>query len=151
MKSFTVAILAAASASASTLFARQAGIPSCAATCITQAKIPDGCDPTDNGCLCRNQEFVQSTSDCVKSTCSGNDLTQAEALAQQLCADQGVTLTDSASPTQTGSPSGPAASGGSASAPAQSTAPSTGNNGALSNGANIMASLAGIGLVALAL
>ncbi|KAK7052991.1 hypothetical protein VNI00_004312 [Paramarasmius palmivorus] len=146
--SFAVAILAATSAAASTLFGRQSTAPpDCYLPCITGAQLPAECG-MDNACLCRNQQFVDSTSACIASSCSGDDLAAAQKFAQDLCLQASVTLSaDTASQTasQTGSQSG---SQTETSAPTQT---STGSNGALSNGANMMASLAGIGLVALAL
>ncbi|KAL4076849.1 hypothetical protein V8B97DRAFT_1509872 [Scleroderma yunnanense] len=90
------------------LVARQT-LPSCAASCIANANT-GGCAPTDDSCLCSNQAFVSAVVSCVESSCSGNDLVEAEQYAQAICA-AGVTLTETAPSTAT--------------TPSTTTAPST--------------------------
>ncbi|THU97529.1 hypothetical protein K435DRAFT_63627 [Dendrothele bispora CBS 962.96] len=86
-------------ASASVLRARQ--IPNCAAQCIASADYGN-CQPTDNVCLCNNNAFVSSTASCIASSCQGDELQEANAASQALCAAVGVTLTSSvAAPTST--------------------------------------------------
>ncbi|KAL4072176.1 hypothetical protein J3A83DRAFT_2984478 [Scleroderma citrinum] len=91
------------------LVARQT-LPSCAASCIANANT-GGCAPTDDSCLCSNQAFVSAVVSCVESSCSGNDLVEAEQYAQAICAAVGVTLTETAPSTAT--------------TPSTTTAPST--------------------------
>ncbi|KAI0772914.1 hypothetical protein BD413DRAFT_473489, partial [Trametes elegans] len=56
----------------------------CANPCLASADFGN-CDPLDSGCLCNSQAFVSSTTACITKSCSGNDLQQAEAAAQQVC------------------------------------------------------------------
>ncbi|KAF9001187.1 hypothetical protein BDQ17DRAFT_1426752 [Cyathus striatus] len=177
---FSVAALtilgAALSASASTLLARQS-IPTCGQPCILNADL-GSCSATDTLCLCQSSAFVSSTTQCIVSSCSGQDLQDAEAAARALCAQVGVTLTDSVAASSTTAASGsstgaaasstatsPAASGSgsstrsgssAASTPASSSsssAPATSSSAssASKNGINAVAGLAAIGLAALAL
>ncbi|KIK68409.1 hypothetical protein GYMLUDRAFT_35824 [Collybiopsis luxurians FD-317 M1] len=138
--------------------------PPCSQSCLTSADF-GSCNPTDDTCLCKSPAFISSTASCIASSCTGNDLTEANQAAQQLCLAVGVTLTDSSitiTPSSTAggsstsggssaSVTSPAsgsssASGTSSAAAATSSSPS---NGALSNsGANTLASLAVFGLVA---
>lgn len=60
-------------------------IAACAVTCTSQADL-GGCISSDFHCLCTNQKFVSSTTDCIYKTCTGTDLTDSLALSQQLCA-----------------------------------------------------------------
>lgn len=96
----------------------------CASSCLADADF-DGCNSTDDTCLCKSSTFVNSVTSCIESSCSGNDLQTAEADAQQLClavvralsysarylglltylSSQGVTLTASASGASSTSPS----------------------------------------------
>ncbi|KAF7985977.1 hypothetical protein HWV62_41276 [Athelia sp. TMB] len=86
------ALALSAVASASTgLYARQS-YPDCAIPCLEDADLGD-CAATDNACLCADQAFVASTTACIAGACSGADLASADALAQELCAAAGVTLT----------------------------------------------------------
>ncbi|KZT64997.1 hypothetical protein DAEQUDRAFT_731978 [Daedalea quercina L-15889] len=137
----TVVVLSAiATAQASYLLKRQ--FPSCASTCLEDADF-DGCDESDDTCLCKSSVFVNSVTSCIESSCTGSDLTTAEEDAQQLCLAVGVTLTASVS----------GASATSASSTASSSAASTTQttSGARSNGVNALAGLAVVGAVAFAL
>ncbi|KAF5325447.1 hypothetical protein D9619_010044 [Psilocybe cf. subviscida] len=174
MRFSTVAITlfgAAASASASTLFARQNTLPDCAIPCTMSADF-GGCAPTDNHCLCTNQAFVSSTTTCVQKACTGTDLQNALAFSRDLCLKVGVTLTASPSSTPAGSstpaastgasstgaasgasstPTAPATTAGSTTAGASSPAAPQPTSGALSTSANAVLGLAAAALVALAL
>ncbi|KAJ3506786.1 hypothetical protein NLJ89_g6674 [Agrocybe chaxingu] len=139
---------AAASASAS-LIARQAAIPNCMLPCLANADFGD-CVQTDNLCLCNNRGFVDSTTTCVLASCSGDDLQNALAFSVDLCLKVGVTLTSDAptstdADTATATATSPATTTGTA-APAQ-----TSTDGAMSHGANTLAGLAAVGIIALAL
>ncbi|EJD01850.1 uncharacterized protein FOMMEDRAFT_88233 [Fomitiporia mediterranea MF3/22] len=117
---FTITLLFAGVASAF-LVSRQ-NVPQCALTCIGNADL-GGCSATDNQCLCTNQQFIQSTTTCIESTCSGSDLAAAEAFAQQSCASVGVTLTAPGSASATQTSANPSGSG-------SNSATSTGSNSA---------------------
>ncbi|KAJ7582076.1 hypothetical protein C8J56DRAFT_243796 [Mycena floridula] len=104
---FSAVILFVATVSAAQLpgLFQRATLPDCANLCIAKADF-DGCNPVDNLCLCKSQKFVSSSTNCIKATCTGSDLTEAISGAIELCASVGVTLTSSspaASQTQTGS------------------------------------------------
>ncbi|CAE6537725.1 unnamed protein product [Rhizoctonia solani] len=116
--SIVLAALAAV-ASASSIGKRQ--IPSCALTCMTSANT-GSCSSTDNTCLCKSTAFVDSTYNCIASTCKGDDLTNAVAAARALCVAAGVTLTQTM----------PAATGGTATATGTATStPTSSSNGAI--------------------
>ncbi|KAH8827123.1 hypothetical protein DL96DRAFT_1233624 [Flagelloscypha sp. PMI_526] len=132
MRFSVVTILAAFVASA------VAQLPDCATPCITGADL-DGCQATDNACLCKSQKFVSSTTTCIMGACKGDNLTQAISVSQELCAKVGVTL----SATSTA----PAASGTSTSAAASSA--SAKPNSASIQGFNAAAGLVALGLAAL--
>ncbi|TFK52837.1 hypothetical protein OE88DRAFT_1307759 [Heliocybe sulcata] len=146
-------VFAVASASRVALFARQS-LPSCATSCLLNANT-GSCSQNDDVCLCNSQAFISSTTTCIEQSCQGNDLTNAESAAQQLCAAVGVTLSAaSATPSATA----PASSGsGSSSASAttsahDSSASQTGTtSGAMTHSVNMVAGLAAVGLAALAL
>ncbi|KAI0074342.1 hypothetical protein K474DRAFT_1665531 [Panus rudis PR-1116 ss-1] len=161
--SFIVALSGfVATASAATLFARQ--YPDCANPCIANADI-GSCSADDLGCLCKNPDFISSTTSCILSSCSADDATKAEATARSFCETVGVTLTSTPAATSTSASQSSASSGsssatsaapsGSATSPssASSASPSaTGSpNGAMTHGVNALAGLAAVGLAALAL
>ncbi|KAG6895049.1 hypothetical protein C0992_003355 [Termitomyces sp. T32_za158] len=137
---FALAILAlAASVSAQT-------IPSCANACLFGTNVDlDGCQPTDNVCLCKSQAFVSKSTTCIEAACKGNDLDNALSVARTLCASVGVTLTSTFPVSATASPSATAA--------ADASAPATTSNAATLHraSANALAGLAAAGLAALAL
>lgn len=56
----------------------------CAITCLSTADY-GSCNSSDYGCLCKSDTFIEGVASCFQSTCSGNDLTSATALSQQLC------------------------------------------------------------------
>ncbi|PAV18153.1 hypothetical protein PNOK_0663900 [Pyrrhoderma noxium] len=146
---FTFALLLAGAASAS-LVSRQ-DIPTCALTCIASADT-GSCSQTDTSCLCNDQSFVSSTTTCIETSCSSDDVAAAEAFAQQTCESVGVTLTAS-SAASTGSATG-STSGSSAASTASSTTTSAGatttSNAAQSNRVPVLAAAA-LGLAAFAL
>ena len=57
----------------------------CATSCITNANL-DGCSATDDVCLCNDQTFVNSVTNCIVNACTGADLANAVATAEALCA-----------------------------------------------------------------
>ncbi|KAI0657538.1 hypothetical protein C8Q70DRAFT_271135 [Cubamyces menziesii] len=150
MRFFAVIALATAvSASAAGLHRRQTGYPDCANPCLLNADF-GSCDPVDDNCLCHSQSFVSSVTNCVVTSCSGADLTQAETAAQQACAAVGVTLSSSAAGAQTSATTGTPASTGSTTATATTSVTST-PNAASSRSANAIAALAAVGAAALIL
>ena len=56
----------------------------CAAACLASADF-GSCSQNDNACLCSSQPFIQSTTSCITSKCSGQDLANAEAYSQAIC------------------------------------------------------------------
>jgi cell division septation protein DedD len=148
-----------ASSSAVLLLPRQA-LPNCAATCLASADY-GSCQPTDNACLCKNSAFIQSSTACIEKSCSGSDLTTAEADAQALCAQVGVTLTP---PPASGSATAPASSGTGAASGNGTTSAATGattssaaapsatsKSAAGTNNANAVVGAFALGLAALAI
>ncbi|KAG9086065.1 hypothetical protein FRC06_003289 [Ceratobasidium sp. 370] len=124
--SFALLALAAV-ASASSVSKRQ--LPNCAMACIVKANTGT-CDATDNTCLCKSDAFVQSTYQCIASTCSASDLQTAIDGARALCAAAGVTLTQSV-PASTGAATA-TAPGAATSKPASASAsPTATPNGAV--------------------
>ncbi|EIN14671.1 hypothetical protein PUNSTDRAFT_118091 [Punctularia strigosozonata HHB-11173 SS5] len=155
-----VALAAAAVASATTLhsFAARQSIPNCAVPCLTSAPM-GSCSQTDDTCLCHNSDFINGATSCIESSCSGDDLKNAEAAAQALCAAVGVTLTatptassSSGASTATSPASSVTTASGSSTASLTSGSPSsTSTSGASANGIPALAGLAALGLAALAL
>ena len=94
--------------------------PACALTCMASADT-GSCQSDDNGCLCRDSAFVNSVTECVESSCTGSDLTNALAFAQENCAAVGVTLTSTPTPT----PTSPTSSSGSTATTTQSSSSSS--------------------------
>ncbi|THU85128.1 hypothetical protein K435DRAFT_783425 [Dendrothele bispora CBS 962.96] len=94
----STALVSLASASSVSLWRRQ--FPGCATSCLANADTGN-CVASDNACLCRSQSFVDSTTQCIESSCSGNDLQTALTDAQMLCAAVGVTLTSTPGSTPT--------------------------------------------------
>ncbi|KAL5497784.1 hypothetical protein ACEPAH_2715 [Sanghuangporus vaninii] len=150
---FAVALLFAGFASA-TLYQRQT-VPQCALTCIANADL-GGCSATDNNCLCNNQQFVSSTASCIQSSCSGDDLQNAIAFAQQTCETVGVTLTETSAGSATGSATSGSASAtttspsSSGSASASASSPSS-TSGARQTAAVPILAAVGLGLAAFVL
>jgi len=142
--SAVIVVLSAAFAtttSAALLGSRQS-YASCALTCLTASPSSvTGCSPTDTACLCKNQTFVQTTTACFESSCSGSDLEQSLEAAQAMCRAVGVTLTSSTSGTPT--------SGSSSTKPSSTSSSST--NSADSNGVNALFALSALGLIGYAL
>ncbi|KIK02556.1 hypothetical protein K443DRAFT_515923 [Laccaria amethystina LaAM-08-1] len=163
--------LAAASASASTLFGRQS-IPACAGKCIASANL-GGCAATDNACLCRSQAFLSTAIPCVEMTCTGSDLAEAKNAAEQLCLAVGVTLTAvlgsaTAAASETGASSTASGSAAAVTTPAPSSSIAASSAGSSTSssapaatsssksagsivGVNAFAGMAAFGLAALAL
>ncbi|KAI0649884.1 hypothetical protein C8Q79DRAFT_354121 [Trametes meyenii] len=150
MRFFAVLALAAAVSSASAAHLQRRQYPACATPCLASADFGN-CDPLDDACLCKNQNFISSTTQCIQGACQGDELQAAVTAAQQACVAVGVTLTSSApAATQTS----PASSGASAatSPTSSSAAPAqTSNNAASARGVNALVALAAVGAAALAL
>ncbi|KAG8999366.1 hypothetical protein FRB94_006092 [Tulasnella sp. JGI-2019a] len=84
--------LAASIASASTI----ADLLECALECLTTANM-GGCSMTDQACLCNSQDFITSSTTCVRSKCSAADDQTAAKVTAELCQAAGVTLPPPAS------------------------------------------------------
>lgn len=109
-------VLATSLASASPFVARGVNdLPSCSLPCITNADTGT-CAPTDNACLCKYDNFLRTTTDCIESACSNQDLRAAAVVCQELCTAAGVNIMTnpaaqprstslSVAPTSTGAPS----------------------------------------------
>ena len=67
-------------------------------TCIVDAPL-DGCASTDFTCLCESSVFIDSVQTCVESTCTGDDLTNAETFITDACDAAGVTSLPTPTPT----------------------------------------------------
>jgi len=127
--------------SASVLYPRAVpGYPDCAQGCLANAT-SSKCSPGEVHCLCLDTQFVNSTSACFASACSGADLQAADKTAQDNCKLAGVTLTSTG--TSTGTSSGSAAT--------SSSTTSSKSNSAESTMVNIMGGAAALGFAVLAL
>ncbi|KAK0199809.1 hypothetical protein DFS33DRAFT_195154 [Desarmillaria ectypa] len=89
----------------SMLLGRQTSLPACALPCITNVDYGN-CSPSDNACLCKSATYVNTTTTCIESSCSGSDLTTAISTAQALCAQVGVTFSSTSLPTGSATSSG---------------------------------------------
>lgn len=73
-------------------------LPPCAATCdqnTTSATCPAPADPNatpDVACYCKDTTYIQTIDSCFKQSCTGQDLTNAEAVGSALCRAYGVDI-----------------------------------------------------------
>ena len=58
--------------------------PGCALPCLTSTD-HGSCNLDDTSCLCHNQQFVDATTLCFQSSCTGSDLDQSIAAAVEMC------------------------------------------------------------------
>ncbi|KAI5809929.1 hypothetical protein DFH27DRAFT_537000 [Peziza echinospora] len=91
MKSSFIAAAALLIAPVAVLAQLPAGLPECAAACLVNGIATNGCG-TDIACNCKKQEFVNSVSACIASTCSASDATKSVEMAKQLCLSAQVTI-----------------------------------------------------------
>ncbi|KAF8351895.1 hypothetical protein F5887DRAFT_932887 [Amanita rubescens] len=126
--------LVASGVSAHMLEARQSSLPSCAAVCISGASL-GGCAATDTSCLCKNQAFVTSVTDCIYAKCTGSDLTTAINIAKEMCQAVGVTLTSTPVPTSTAG-SASSAGGSATVTSASKTGTASGSSASATNAAS---------------
>ncbi|KAH8116174.1 hypothetical protein DFH11DRAFT_1266156 [Phellopilus nigrolimitatus] len=109
-----------------------AGIDECIITCVSSAASSAGCSSfTDLSCICTSSAFQTSALQCLQSSCSAEDLSNAQALQQTECAS--VSGASSGASSATDSASGTSSSG--ASSHASSTATTPASSGASSSGA----------------
>ncbi|KAJ7122805.1 hypothetical protein C8R44DRAFT_155046 [Mycena epipterygia] len=112
------------------------GFPSCANTCISAPTNLGGCQPTDEGCLCKSLPFIQTTLACIMNACQGADQQSAISGAEGLCLNFGVTLSAESSAiaagistavgaSTTASGSGQVTSAGSSTAPSPTASPNS--------------------------
>jgi CFEM-containing surface protein len=55
--------------------------------CVTSPQSTFGCDINDNACLCKSQQYVQATTQCIVNACNAADAATAEAFSRGICAD----------------------------------------------------------------
>jgi len=115
---------------------RQNPYPQCAQACLAKADLGK-CLSQQITCLCTEQSFIVSTTQCFEQNCDSSDLQTAEKVAQESCEAAGVTLT-SAIPAATTTANSPGASGAK-------------SNSAASTMVNVVGGAAALGLAALVL
>ncbi|KAG8909847.1 hypothetical protein FRC01_006692 [Tulasnella sp. 417] len=91
MRFFTLVAFAASLVSASVLSERQASFPACSVLCFTDPNIGT-CPSTDVACLCTNNDYLRTTTDCVQKQCTLEDVAAAANAARQLCNAAGVDI-----------------------------------------------------------
>ncbi|KAH9040001.1 hypothetical protein EDB84DRAFT_1476801 [Lactarius hengduanensis] len=124
--------------------------PQCALDCLAVADL-GSCLVGEVECLCKNNAFIVSTTQCFEAKCSASELATSESVAQQSCAAAGVTLTSSIPPATSTSPTTKPSSTSSSSTPSASASTSSNSNSAASNAVNIVGGVAALGLTALML
>ncbi|MCJ1307432.1 hypothetical protein MMC25_001078 [Agyrium rufum] len=72
------------------------GLPSCAEAPAIEGLGTTGCSTSNIACICSNKAFLTQLQSQVQTVCSASDAQQAIAIAQQLCAMSGVSLTTTA-------------------------------------------------------
>ncbi|KAG9035013.1 hypothetical protein FS837_002069, partial [Tulasnella sp. UAMH 9824] len=70
-------------------------VPACAAACGNDIS-STGCADSDAACLCQNTAFIESVDSCLKSSCTGQDLTTAETVGAAACRAFGVDISSAA-------------------------------------------------------
>ncbi|KAH9064567.1 hypothetical protein EDB87DRAFT_1574837 [Lactarius vividus] len=146
-------IAAASTVSGSYLLSpRQNPYPPCAQDCLEVADL-GSCLVGEIECLCKNNAFVVSTTQCFEAKCDASDLETSESVARQSCAAAGVTLTSSIPPatSTTSSPATKPSSTSSSSSPSPSASTSSTSNSAASNAVNTVGGVVALGLTALML
>jgi len=93
----SVLALAVAGLAAFTSAQSLSNFPPCALTCLTDSLSNTDCSLTDFKCACSNQQFIESSSKCVTSSCDASAQQKAEAAAEALCKSAGVNIAPSAS------------------------------------------------------
>ncbi|KAI1419221.1 hypothetical protein F5Y12DRAFT_284768 [Xylaria sp. FL1777] len=91
-KAATLSLFAAAVAaqnSTTSLPSLVSQLPTCAIPCFETGAQAANCSTTDFTCLCGDGKtaFITSAGTCVVSKCSGDELTNAISLANQICTD----------------------------------------------------------------
>ncbi|KAK6342138.1 hypothetical protein TWF730_001617 [Orbilia blumenaviensis] len=97
-----------------------ARFPSCAIYCVSQLNAISPCGDTDYGCLCASREFRFGFGACISLFCEPKDYGATSNAAEELCADNGVTVTVTATFTPPPQPTVAPSS----TAPARTTEPS---------------------------
>ncbi|KAG9043479.1 hypothetical protein FS837_009489 [Tulasnella sp. UAMH 9824] len=94
-----------------------ADYPACALSCLTTANYGT-CDPAtlDQKCLCQSQEFITSSTTCIRQSCSAEDDATAAQVSNELCAEAGVTVSFTATATASAEQTASAAASSAASA-----------------------------------
>ncbi|KAG9026268.1 hypothetical protein FS837_004671 [Tulasnella sp. UAMH 9824] len=69
--------------------------PACAQPCVQNT--PTNCEDRNNtACLCIDSSYYQTVTSCVQSSCTGQDLTNAETTGSALCRANGVIISSTA-------------------------------------------------------
>ncbi|KAF8333136.1 uncharacterized protein EI90DRAFT_3122206 [Cantharellus anzutake] len=120
----------ASGAIAAFLDSRQSGYPACFLPCLNATIIDNfGCKPSDFSCLCKNQNFLDTTAQCLYDKCTNpSDIAQAIATSQAACKAAGVILTSTYTPTQSRSQTGSGATSSTTFVPTTGSVTSTSNS-----------------------
>ncbi|KAK6330695.1 hypothetical protein TWF718_002895 [Orbilia javanica] len=97
-----------------------ANFPGCARDCVSQLNAIAGCGETDFRCFCASNAFLAGFNPCISLLCEPQDYDATSEAAEGLCADNGVTVTVTATFTPPPQPTVAPSS----SAPAETTEPS---------------------------
>ncbi|EGX48718.1 hypothetical protein AOL_s00079g357 [Orbilia oligospora ATCC 24927] len=97
-----------------------ANFPGCARDCVSQLNAIAGCRETDFRCFCASNAFLAGFNPCISLLCDPQDFGATSDAAEELCANNGVTVTVTATFTPPPQPTSPPSS----SAPAETTEPS---------------------------
>ncbi|KAG8964860.1 hypothetical protein FRC05_003565, partial [Tulasnella sp. 425] len=65
-------------------------IPKCGIYCVENT--PTSCDPTDAGCVCTDQGYLEQVVWCFKSSCYGDDLKNAKCAGEAYCRAAGYDI-----------------------------------------------------------
>ncbi|KAH9034769.1 hypothetical protein EDB85DRAFT_1946680 [Lactarius pseudohatsudake] len=148
---FIVAAVSAVSGSYLLSPRQSSPYPQCALDCLAVADL-GSCLVGEVECLCKNNAFIVSTTQCFEAKCTASELATSENIAQQSCAAAVcVTLTSSIPPATSTSPTTKPSSTSSSSTPSASASTSSNSNSAASNAVNIVGGVAALGLTALML
>ncbi|KAK6542448.1 hypothetical protein TWF694_006401 [Orbilia ellipsospora] len=118
----TVTVTVQAPTATPTRPAALASFPVCAFDCVTQLNAIAGCADTDFKCFCGSNAFLEGFNPCIYQLCQPSDYQDTSDAAEKLCAQNGVTVTVTATPIETKT-SSPGSSSAKSSAPNETTSP----------------------------
>lgn len=79
-------------------------LPACALSCLATANYGTCSQAAlDQACLCQSQEFITSSTTCIRQSCSAEDDATAAQISNELCLEAGVTVSFTATATATAS------------------------------------------------